>query len=267
MYRSLVDFAKARILVVDDDPLSLFFLKSMLDKAEFGTIEALSDGRAALKRCRKGELDLVILDMEMPDISGLEVLSTLGAEGRLRELSVIIVTGNDDEEMRWSALELGAMDYIHKPFQRREIDVRVGNAVGLRLVYRELAAKSRELERRVAERTQKLEGALGLLKSAEARMADALGQITRHNDQLARRANHVNRELRTPLKAIVGYAQVLTSSAFGPLGNERYLRYAKDIEATAAATVDLISDSLDPEEATKLDVAADPAQAREDAMA
>ncbi len=250
MPRLEIDHRLARILVVDDDPLSLFLVTSLLGKAGYRSIEAANDGRSALKLCRARQTDVVILDMVLPDVSGLEVLTILRDENLLDALSVIVVTASEDPEVRWAALELGAFDYVPKPIDRRQLEMTVGNVARTRMLFAECASRTQELEERIRQRTARLEQALELLKQAEKRIVEVTTKVTEHHESMARRTDHISRELRSPLKAILGYAQVLTGAAFGPLGSERYQRYAHDIEAMTSATIDLVNESLDPHDAS-----------------
>ena len=114
-------FAGARVLVVDDEPRMIDFIRMNLDLEGFQVIEA-NNGIEALDQIRKHIPDLILLDIMMPQLDGYETLRML------REFSstpVIMLTAKNEEEDKIHGLELGADDYITKPFSVRELTSRV----------------------------------------------------------------------------------------------------------------------------------------------
>ena len=112
---------KKTILVVDDEPRMVRFVKMNLDLEGYITLEA-NNGHQALEKVRDHQPDLVLLDVEMPGMDGFETLR------RIRELSdvpVIILTVRSDEDDRIKGLDLGADDYVTKPFSPRELSSRI----------------------------------------------------------------------------------------------------------------------------------------------
>ncbi|HEY0312350.1 MAG TPA: response regulator transcription factor [Allosphingosinicella sp.] len=111
-----------KILIVDDDPHIREVLSFALGKAGMETSEA-GDGEAALAAVGRARPDLVVLDINMPRMDGLEVCRRLRAEG---DLPILFLSSRDDEIDRVVGLELGADDYVVKPFSPREVVARVG---------------------------------------------------------------------------------------------------------------------------------------------
>jgi two-component system, OmpR family, response regulator len=109
------------ILVADDDPHIRQLLVFALAKAGLGTLEA-NDGEEALAIAAAQRPDLVVLDINMPRMDGLEVCRRLRAEG---ELPILFLSSRDDEIDRILGIELGADDYVTKPFSPREVVARV----------------------------------------------------------------------------------------------------------------------------------------------
>lgn len=114
-----------RVLVVDDDPAIRTAVRDVLDEAGFLVLEA-GDGTTARELAIEQDLDVVLLDLGLPDIGGLDVLVDLT---RSQSVPVIIVSGRSGETDRVVGLDLGADDYISKPFSRRELVARVRAAV------------------------------------------------------------------------------------------------------------------------------------------
>jgi two-component system OmpR family response regulator len=110
-----------RILIVDDDPHIRQLLSFALAKAGMETVEA-EDGEAALAAVAERAPDLVVLDINMPRMDGLEVCRRLRAQG---ELPILFLSSRDDEIDRVLGIELGADDYVVKPFSPREVTARV----------------------------------------------------------------------------------------------------------------------------------------------
>ena len=109
------------VLVVDDDPHIRQLLVFALEKAGLGVREA-GDGEAALAALAKDPADLVILDINMPKLDGLEVCRRLRAQG---DLPILFLSSRDDEIDRVLGIELGGDDYVVKPFSPRELVARV----------------------------------------------------------------------------------------------------------------------------------------------
>jgi DNA-binding response OmpR family regulator len=110
-----------RILIVDDEPPIIDVLEYNLKKANYEVIVA-RDGQEALEKARCQRPDLVILDLMLPKLDGLEVCRALRREG---DLPIIMLTARDEEVDRVVGLELGADDYVVKPFSVRELVARV----------------------------------------------------------------------------------------------------------------------------------------------
>jgi two-component system, OmpR family, alkaline phosphatase synthesis response regulator PhoP len=110
-----------RVLIVDDEPKIVRLVADYLTAAGFGVTTA-SSGDEALMRVRTDAPDLVVLDLGLPGLDGLDVTRTLRRNG---ELPIIMLTARDDETDRVIGLELGADDYVTKPFSPRELVARV----------------------------------------------------------------------------------------------------------------------------------------------
>jgi two-component system alkaline phosphatase synthesis response regulator PhoP len=110
-----------RILIVDDEPKIVRLVRDYLEQAGFG-VSVAGDGSEALMRARTEHPDLVVLDLGLPGLDGLDVTRTLRAGSNL---PIIMLTARDDETDRVLGLELGADDYVTKPFSPRELVARV----------------------------------------------------------------------------------------------------------------------------------------------
>jgi DNA-binding response OmpR family regulator len=113
-----------RILVVDDDPTVAEVVSGYLQRAGYAVDRAV-DGRAALDQATTRPPDLVVLDLMLPEIDGLEVCRRLRAEPLSHSVPIVMLTAKGDEHDRILGLELGADDYVTKPFSPRELVLRI----------------------------------------------------------------------------------------------------------------------------------------------
>lgn len=112
-----------RILVVDDEPDILSLLVYQFSRNGFRVSTAV-DGRSAISSARDEHPDLVVLDLMLPDVDGYEVLKTLREDEDTHEIPVILLTARKEEEERVRGFEVGADDYVTKPFSARELVLR-----------------------------------------------------------------------------------------------------------------------------------------------
>lgn len=113
-----------RVLIVDDDPDIVRLVSYNLSHAGF-EVQTVSTGRAALEFVQKQPPDLIVLDVMLPDVDGLEVCRTLRQQAPSRRIPILMLTARGEEIDRVVGFELGADDYVSKPFSPRELVLRV----------------------------------------------------------------------------------------------------------------------------------------------
>ena len=119
------------MLVADDEPHIGRIIKMKLEQGPFHVTLAY-DGREALETLqRERDIDLVLLDLMMPHLSGLDVLAAMRKDERLREVPCIILTAAGQEQQHTSAIALGADDFLTKPFSPKKLYARAAELVGL----------------------------------------------------------------------------------------------------------------------------------------
>src|SRR3954470_15435346 len=131
----------ARILVVDDVPANVKLMEARLQAADCDVITALS-GRDALAICGRGECDIVLLDVMMPDMDGFEVCRRLKANAATLHLPVVMVTALDQAADRVRGLEAGADDFLTKPVSDIALIARVRSLVRLKMMTDELRMRA-----------------------------------------------------------------------------------------------------------------------------
>lgn len=120
------DFVKPKILVVDDEPDAVDLIAFNLKAAGF-RVTAAPDGEVALKKARQENPDLIVLDLMLPEVDGLEVCKILRRDTATAGIPIVMLTARAEEVDRVLGLELGADDYITKPFSPRELVLRIKN--------------------------------------------------------------------------------------------------------------------------------------------
>ena len=152
----------ATILVVDDLPQNVRLLEAVLAPRGYAIATATS-GREALERLASDPIDLVLLDIVMPEMDGYEVCRALRADAATRFLPVVMITASGEQE-KVAAIEAGADDFIAKPFDQAELLARVGSLLRIKRYHdtieaqaAELAAWNRQLEQRVQDQVEELE--------------------------------------------------------------------------------------------------------------
>jgi DNA-binding response OmpR family regulator len=134
----------AKILIVDDLPLNLDFLEEQL-KLLGHNVEKAIDGNQALEQIESWQPDLVLLDYNMPEKNGVEVLEILRKDETFASLPVIMITAKRDHEDRLAGIEAGADDYITKPFHMDEVATRIRSLLRLRDLQKQIVDREKRL--------------------------------------------------------------------------------------------------------------------------
>lgn len=164
----------SRVLVVDDDVPNGELLKALLAPEGYEVALAAS-GREALRTIKERAPDLVLLDLLMPGITGLDVLRAMRKDPETRQIPVIMLTGLAGDEEKIRSIRAGANDFITKPFLQEELLLRVASLVSVKRLHDELEQKNRylsdqkaHLEALVTQRTRELDNlTMGLVAALE----------------------------------------------------------------------------------------------------
>jgi len=151
------------LLVVDDSEDNRYTLTRRLAREGYTQVVTAANGREALERLREHRFDLVFLDIMMPEMDGYQTLERLKADERLRHIPVIMISSVDQIESVIRCIELGAEDYLPKPFNPTLLRARVSASLRKKQLHDDLAELNRTLEQRVREEVVKVER-LGRLK-------------------------------------------------------------------------------------------------------
>jgi DNA-binding response OmpR family regulator len=135
---------KPNILVVDDEQLNVELISMLLDKD--CVVKAAFDASRALMILEKITIDLLLLDVNMPDIDGFQLAEKIKSNPLTADIPIIFLTASDDEKSIIKGFQYGAVDYITKPFNKEELRVRVNNHLRTHLLQQELYRKINELK-------------------------------------------------------------------------------------------------------------------------
>jgi sigma-B regulation protein RsbU (phosphoserine phosphatase) len=145
------------VLVVDDNDDNRFTLSMRLETCGYSNIVTAENGREALEKMRSGPVDLVLLDIMMPEMSGYEVLRHLKANAELRDVPVIVISALDEIDSVIKCIELGAEDYLAKPFNPTLLRARVSASLEKKQLRDEVRASRDRLQHELdAARTLQL---------------------------------------------------------------------------------------------------------------
>jgi two-component system, cell cycle response regulator len=131
----------AKILIVDDSPDNIYLLSETLRMAGYSRVSWVSDSTKVCAMHASEDYDLILLDMHMPGLNGIEVMAGLKEIEKNAYLPVLAITG--DRRYKITALEAGARDFIAKPYDLLELKMRIRNLLEVRLLYKAIAEQSR----------------------------------------------------------------------------------------------------------------------------
>jgi DNA-binding response OmpR family regulator len=181
------------IMVVDDEPANLKLLEGML-RLEGYRVRSFPRGRLALTAAAHVRPDIILLDINMPELSGYEVCERLKADSALASIPVIFLSAFQDTADKLIGFRLGGVDYIAKPFQIEDVYARLATHLKLSDLQRKLKLQNEHLEETVALRTRELTDAHARLTRLDAAKDDFL-RIISH-------------EFRTPLSGLLGSGEL-----------------------------------------------------------
>ena len=143
----------AALLVVDDIDDNRFALSRRLARQGYLNVTTAADGRQALELLNSKPFDLVLLDIMMPNVNGYEVLAAMKASDSLRHIPVIMISAVDEIDSVIRCIELGAEDYLPKPFNPTLLRARVGACLERKRLHDQVTARTRELSEALEQQT------------------------------------------------------------------------------------------------------------------
>ncbi len=167
---------QSKILIVDDKIENVQLLEHMLDEDYFDNVFSTSDPTQVVSLYKEHEFDLILLDIRMPVMSGFDVMRALNEVIKDGDyLPVLVLTAQTDDETKQKALEVGARDFLVKPFQHWEVMLRINNMLETRLYFNRQKTKVNELEELVQERTLEI-------RNTQLQVVRTLGKASEYRD-------------------------------------------------------------------------------------
>lgn len=186
--------AQSDIMIVDDNPTNVRLLEEVLLQRGHA-VRSFSSGRAALVAAMKTPPDLILLDINMPEINGYEVCEHLKSTEKLSDIPVIFLSALNETRDKVKAFRSGAADYVSKPFRLEEVHARVETHLKLHQLQLTLKHQNERLEEAVAARTREL--------------AEANGRLTILDRSKSEFLNLISHEFRTPLHGLLGVGELI----------------------------------------------------------
>ena len=184
----------SHIMAVDDQPTNLKLLEDLLSR-QGHTVRSFPRGRLALEAAARNPPDLILLDINMPEMSGFKVCELLKSDEKLAAIPVIFLSALSDASDKVQAFQCGGVDYVTKPFQVDEVQARVQTHLKIHQLQRELQLHVNHLEELVSFRTREL-----------AETQERLKLLDRAKSDFLRLIHH---ELRSPLNGLLGVGELV----------------------------------------------------------
>jgi putative two-component system response regulator len=145
-----------RILIVDDNATNLMLLKIIAQRVEGVSVEGCECPVRALEMLQAADYDLILVDYVMPKMNGSDLIRAVRSIENYQVVPIVMITGENDRQVRLDAISAGATDFLNKPVDPIELRARLGNLLALRRAQRDLANHAQWLEREVAKATRHL---------------------------------------------------------------------------------------------------------------
>lgn len=166
---------QAKILIVDDEISNIRLVKDILRIHGYSQVHSTTDPRQATSLVAEIQPDLILLDLHMPHLDGFGVMQQLHSESSPQVfLPIMVVSGDYSQDLKLQALASGAKDFLRRPFDAIEIQLRIANLLEARFLQRQLQQHNEEMEERIYERTSELDQAHLEVKEAQMEIISRL---------------------------------------------------------------------------------------------
>ncbi len=172
----------ATVLICDDEVMNRKVASKILNKEGFDVIEAVH-GQEALDKLKEVKVDLILLDLMMPVLDGYETTKMIKADTELAIIPLIIISALSDKKAIIKGLELGADEYLTKPFDIVEFRLRVKNAIKIGIYHNMQKEHKKLLELEVQNKTKELQDALNEVQKSEKDIVSILGKTAEYRDK------------------------------------------------------------------------------------
>jgi len=226
-----LNLKNSRILIVDDEQSNIDILTGLLEIKGYTNVQTTTDPRLVVEIFQKTKPDILLLDLMMPHLNGFQVMEQiipLIPAGSY--LPILVLTADVLPQSKLRALAGGAKDFLTKPFDLTEVDLRISNLLQTRYLHTQLQNQNEILEKKVQERTLELKNNMIELEIAKnkAEASDRLKTAF---------INNISHEIRTPLNGILGFASLLTEPDISDEEKEIFLDYLRNSSERLVKTI------------------------------
>lgn len=214
---------QSKILLVDDQPSLGQSFRELLQDEGFANFRYLQDSRQAIQVYKEFRPDLLILDLNMPQPDGFQIMKELHEIEKDSYLPVLVLTGTSESEIRYRALESGARDFLNKPFHPAETLARIKNLLEVRLLHNDIHNQKALLEQSVQDRTYELKETLFQLEKANLDIKAAYIETIYH---LTRASEFKDEDTSAHIKRISEYSGTVADALGMTRDNAELLFYA-----------------------------------------
>jgi putative two-component system response regulator len=209
----------AKVMIIDDEVLNIKVVQTHLTLDGYNNFVTTTDPRSAMEMIVQQMPDVILLDIMMPEISGLDILRMVRSDEELRHIPVIVLTAADNDEIKTEALESGATDFLGKPVNLPELVLRVRNVLLVKAHHDHLKHDVSELAYQVRQRTSELAFSRLELIHCLARMAEYRDNETgKHVARVGRYAEIIAKQLNLDEKTIELIAHAAPLHDMGKVG-------------------------------------------------
>ena len=215
---------KGVILIVDDTPMNLDLLFKHLTRSGYKVLVAQS-GAMALRQAEQAQPDIILLDVMMPEMDGFETCQRLKENEKTSDIPIIFMTALVDVENKVTAFTIGAVDYVTKPFERKEVLARIDTHLTLKRL-------QKNLEKEIAERMK-----------VEEQLRQYTQELQAQNEELDAFSHTVAHNLKNSLSASAGIAQLLAKD-YSSMHREEMKKYLEIISRGGRKAINIIDELL-----------------------
>ncbi|MCF8294907.1 MAG: response regulator [Bacteroidales bacterium] len=226
----------ANILILDDIVSNIQILEGFLQLKGYSNVLGINDPRQVVEKMVQFQPDLILLDLNMPHFSGFEIIDQVKRILASNDyIPILVLTADSSEEAKLRALNAGASDFLSKPFNLLEVDLRIKNLLYTAWLYQQTKNYNKVAKQEVEEKTAQLMSKLEELRVEKEKVEASLRFRTSF-------INNVSHQLKTPLNSITGFSEIILSP---DIDNEEKSQYQELLKLSAKKLSKIITNFVE----------------------